>query len=92
MSDHEEGLITQYVHEIQALGVRAETGEDVISSIDAVVTKAVENFRIVKSSDPQANLSAFKGRLAIAANVTDSSQPAVKRTLQHAADTCPTEI
>lgn len=92
MSDHEEGLITQYVHEIQALGVRAEAGEDVISSIDAVVTRAVEHFRIVKSSGPQANLSAFKGRLAIVAEVTHSSQPAFKRTLQHASDTCPAEI
>jgi hypothetical protein len=92
MSDYEEGLITQYVHQIQALGVRAEAGEDVISAIDAVVTKAVEHFRIVKSSDPQANLSAFKGRLKITADVTHSSQLAFKRTLQHAADTCPAEI
>lgn len=72
--------------------MRAEAVEDVISSIDAVVTKAVEHFRIVKSNDPRANLSAFKGRFAIAADVTHSSQPAFKRTLQHPADTCPAEI
>jgi hypothetical protein len=56
MSDHEEGLITQYVHEIQALGVRAEAGEDVLAAVEAVVAKTVDHFRIVKSSDPQANL------------------------------------
>ncbi|MBO9881221.1 hypothetical protein [Xanthomonas sp. D-109] len=92
MSNHEEGLITQYVHQIQALGARAEAGEDVISAIDAVVKKAIEHFRTVKSSDSQANLSAFKGKLAITAEVAHSSQPALKRTLQHAAEICPAEI
>jgi hypothetical protein len=92
MSEHEQGLIIQYVHEIQALGVRAEAGEDVLAAVEAVVAKAVEHFRIVKSSDPQANLSAFKGRLGITAEVAHSSQPAFKRTLQYAASICPSEI
>ena len=92
MSDYEEGLISQYVYEIQALGVRAEAGEDVKAAVEAVVKKAVEHFRIVKSSDPQANLSAFKGRLGITAEVAHSSQPAFKRTLQYAASVCPAEI
>lgn len=92
MRGHEEGLIKQYVHEIQALGVRAETGEDVTAAVNAVITKAVEHFRIVKSSDPQANLSAFKHRLAIAADIAHSAQPSFKHTLQHAADTCPIKI
>ncbi len=92
MSDHEIGLIDQYVHQIQALGVRAEDREDVISAVDAVVAKAVEHFRIVVSSDPQANLSAFKRRLAMTAEIAHASQPAFKGTLQHAADTCPAKI
>jgi hypothetical protein len=92
MSNHEEGLIAQYVHKIQALGVRAEAGEDVSGAVDTVVTKAVEHFRIVESSDPQANLTAFKGRLGILAETAHASQPAFKHTLQHAANTCPATI
>jgi hypothetical protein len=92
MSDHEEGLIIQYVHEIQALGVRAEAGEDVNAAVEAVVKKAVEHFRIVGSSDPQANLSAFKGRLGITAEVEHSAQPAFKRTLHYAVSVCSAAI
>jgi hypothetical protein len=92
MSDHEEGLIIQYVHEIQVLGVRAEAGEDVNAAVEAVVKKAVEHFRIVESSDPQANLSTFKGRLGITAEVEHSSQLVFKRTLQYAVSVCPAEI
>lgn len=92
MSDHDEGLITQYVDKIRALGIRAEAGEPVTASVDKIVSQAIEHFRIVKSSSPKANLSAFKGRLAITADVVHSSQPEFKRTLQYAADTCPVEL
>ena len=92
MGNHEEGLISQYVHEIQALGVLAEAGEDVLALTEAVVVKAVEHFRIIKSSDPQANLLAFKAKLAVVANAAHSSQPAFKRTLEHAVAVCPAEI
>jgi hypothetical protein len=92
MSGHEEGLISQYVYEIQALGVRAEAGEDFKAAVEAVVKKATEHFRIIKSSDPQANLSAFKGRLGIIAGADHPSQPAFKRTMQYAASICPAEI
>jgi hypothetical protein len=92
MSDHEEGLIIQYVHEIQSLGVQTEEGEDVLVAVEDVVAKAVEHFRIVKSSDPQSNLSAFQGRLEMISKNYFSSQPAFKRTLQYAASICPAEI
>ncbi|MCL2162430.1 MAG: hypothetical protein FWH56_11180 [Betaproteobacteria bacterium] len=88
MSNHEESLVTQYVHKIQALAVRAEAGDDVQAAVEAVVTEAVGHFRIIKTSDPQANLSAFQGRLKIAAEIASSSQPALKRTLQYAAKFC----
>lgn len=92
MSDHDEGLITQYVHKVQALGVHAEAGEAVQAETRAVVTEAIEHFRIVKSSDPQANLLAFRGRLRIIAEASHSSQPAFKRTLEYAASICPAGI
>lgn len=92
MNNHEEGLIQQYVHAIQALGVRAESGEDVTAAIASKVKEAVDHFRIVKSSDPLANLLAFKGRLKIVAEATHSSQPSFKETLRQAADICPNDI
>lgn len=92
MSSHEDGLIQQYVDAIQALGVRAESGEDVTAPIASKVQEAVDHFRIVKSSDPQANLLAFKYRLKAVAEVTHSSQPRFKETLKQAADTCPNSI
>ncbi|MGB4118485.1 MAG: hypothetical protein WBK51_18240 [Polaromonas sp.] len=92
MSDHEEGLVNQYEHEIRALCVRAELGEDIPAVVETVIARAVEHFRIVRSGDPQANLTAFRGRLQIIADATHSSQQAFKRTLQHAINICPTEI
>ena len=92
MSDHEEGLIRQYVDAIKALGVRAESGEDVNAAITSKVNEAVDHFRIIKSSDPLANLLAFKGRLKLTAEATHPSQPAFKQTLRHAADICPDSI
>lgn len=92
MSEYEEGLIGQYVDQVQALAVRAEANEDVTAKVETVVANAVEHFRVVKSSDLQANLSAFKGRLSIASEVAHSSQPKFKETLQYAAKICPTKI
>ena len=92
MNGHEEGLITIYVRDIQGLSVRAEAGEDVKAEVDVVVKKACEHFYIVKSSDPQANLTAFKGRLKLTAEISHPSQPAIKNTLMYAASICPDEI
>jgi hypothetical protein len=92
MNNHEEGLILQYVRKIQSLGVRAEGGEDVKAEVEAVVTKTVEHFRIVKSSPPKANLEAFRGRLKVYAEIAHPSQPAFKRTLEYASSITPTEI
>ncbi|MBD9400833.1 hypothetical protein [Comamonas sp. CMM02] len=92
MSGHEEGLISQYVSKIQHLAVRAEEGKDVTSEVENTVKEAVNHFRIVQSSDPYANLLAFKGRLSIFASVVHPSQPAYRRTLEHAANACPSDI
>ena len=92
MGDHEEGLIGQYVSEIQALGIRAEAGENVQAAVEAAVAKACDHFRVVKTSDPQANLIAFKSKLKLTGERAYSSQPGYKRTLEHAASVCPSEI
>lgn len=92
MSTHEEGLIEQYLHQIRALAVRAECGEDVATAVEAVLDEAVKHFRIVKSSDPQANLSAFKGKLKFNAELAHPSQSSFKKTLQYAIEKCPDTI
>ena len=92
MSNHEEGLISQYVEAVQALGVRAENGEDIHTEVDTLVVKAVDHFRAVKTSDPQANLSVFQARLRMVGALAHSSQPVFKETLLRAANACPPQI
>jgi len=92
MNTHEEGLIEQYVHEIRAQAVRAERGEDVVTAVQAVLDRAVEHFRLVKSSDPQANLLAFKSKLKLTAELAHASQPNFKKSLEYAFENCPDKI
>lgn len=92
MSNYEEGLIQQYVSELRACAVRAENGENVLSAVDAVLEKAVEHFRFVKSSDPQANLLAFKSRIKLTAELTHPSQPEYRAALEYAYKYCPGEV
>jgi len=92
VSNHEEGLVDQYIREIRALGVRAETGANVQADVRAVVAKACEHFRVVKTSSPQANLAAFKSKLKAASDRADSLLSGYKRTLKQAASACPPEI
>ena len=92
MVAHEEGLITQYVKQVEALAARAEAGSDVTTEVEAVVAKACEHFRIVKTSDAQANLAAFRGRLKITAEVVHASQRKYKETLNYAASVCPSSL
>jgi hypothetical protein len=77
---------------VQALGVRAEDGENVAEDIEAVVKEACQHFAAIKTSDPQENLSAFTARLKLTAEVTHASQAQFKETLLHAANACPTKI
>ena len=92
MREHEDGLISQYVGKVQALGVRAEGGEDVSTETATVVSEACEHFRVVKTSDAQANLSAFVAKLKLTAEVAHASQERFKQTLLHAASICPAKI
>lgn len=89
---HEDGLISQYVEKVQALAVCAGGDEDVKDEVASVVATACKNCRIVKTSDPQANLLAFVARLRLAAEITHASQGRYKQTLLYAAGSCPATI
>lgn len=92
MANVEQGLIQQYVSEIQALTVKAYHGEDVKVRVQDSVGRAVEHFKIVVGSDAKANVAAYRGRLKLSADLTHESQPAVRETLLYAVSVCPESV
>lgn len=92
MNQHEEGLVRQYRGVISALGVVAMKGEDVTERVKTAVTEHCEHFRILKSSEPQNNLIAYRAALKMASHTTHESQPQVKATYDYALSICPTEL
>jgi len=84
-NQNEDGLISQYVQKIQALAVKACSGENVEDAIHSVITEACTHFSILETSDPSANRAAFKGKLNLIAHCTHESQPKYKETLEYAA-------
>ncbi|TWR52502.1 hypothetical protein FIV41_25785 [Pseudomonas marginalis] len=92
MANVEEGLVQQYVSEIQALTVKAYHGEDVKTRVQDSVAQAVAHFNIIVGSDPKANVAAYRGRLKLYADLTHESQPAVRETLLYAASVCPESV
>lgn len=92
MHDHEIGLVRQYRGVISGLGVAAQRGEDVLERVEAAVAEHCEHFRILVSSKPADNLTAYRAALKMASHITHESQPKVKATLDYALSVCPTEL
>lgn len=92
MANIEEGLIRQYVDEIQALSVKAYGGEDVKVRVQDSVGRAVEHFKIVVGSDAKANVAAYRGRLKFYCDTVHESQQAVRETLLYAVSVCPESL
>jgi hypothetical protein len=80
-NNYDEGLINQYISQIEALAFKAQEGKDVEADIKAVLEKASTHFLIVKTSDSNANLARFKARLKLNAEIVHESQLKYKTAL-----------
>jgi hypothetical protein len=92
MYKHEIGLVNQYIGVIASLGVVAMKGEDVTEKVKAAVKEHCEHFRILKSSQPQENLIAYRVALKMRSDLAHDSQPQVKATYEYALSVCPIEL
>lgn len=92
MSKYESGLVSQYSSVIASLGVVAMKGGDVTEKVKAAVTEHCEHFRILKSSQPQDNLIAYRAALMMGSESAHDSQPQVKATYDYALSVCPIEL
>lgn len=92
MSDFEQGLINEYRGEIGILAVKTSTGEDVAERVKKSVIRHCEHFRIIKSSQPQRNLEAYRSALNFAGIQTHETQPQVRQTFEYALSVCPAEL
>lgn len=92
MNKHEVGLESQYKGVIGGLGVVAVKGADVTERVKTAVAEHCEHFRILKSSNPQDNLIAYRVALKMGSHLTHESQPQVKATDDYALSICPTEL
>lgn len=92
MANIDEGLIQQHVGEIQALSVKALSGEDVKARVQQAVSQAIEHFNIIQGSDPRANVARYCGRLKLHAELAHASQLAAKETFLYAVSVCPESV
>lgn len=92
MKDYEEGLIEIYIGYLRSSANRVVQDDELFSSVDDVISDALKQFRALKSSDPQANLSAFRSRIKYVGDRAHSSQPVFKRVFDYAYQQCPVDI
>ena len=74
-SSHDEGLVQQYAGMVAALAVKAEQGRVVDAELVEVIGQAREHFDVCSTSNASANTMALRGKMKIAAQTTDESQP-----------------
>ena len=88
-TQHDDALISQYFWKIQVLAVKALEGENVKAETKTTITKALEHFDTLSTTNPSVNKAALKRKLKYMASITHSSQPAQKEALEYAASLIP---
>jgi hypothetical protein len=86
-TQYEQGLVEQYLKQVDGWATRAEMGENVEvveAGVQETIKIALEHFAIVKTSDPAANRARFKVELELRVDVCLPGQPKRKKTIQHA--------
>jgi hypothetical protein len=81
---HEEGLVRIYISKVQAIGVKALAGESFEEPINQIIAEAIEHIAEVKTSAPKDNFQAMAGQFDIEAEITSSTQPQYRATLEYA--------